>query len=222
MTGAPITGERVAVALVAACREAGLDPTQVFADGSGGGRARVMAAAACVARLGWSRGDAARVFRIHRTRLTPSGLEIARVTTDHLLSVVEALREHGLIPAAPAEPSPPLSAAVAAETPRRKPGGATDPARAGSGQSASAEATERVLGATPAARKSGAIFRPSVARGAATRVTTLKAVTPRIVRWTRQQLALGADLDFLAECFDVDVTALGQAVDAPLPREMAA
>jgi hypothetical protein len=40
----------------------------------------------------------------------------------------------------------------------------------------------------------------------------LRPVTDRVIHWTRQQLALGADIDFVAWCFDVDVEALADLV----------
>lgn len=219
MSGTAITGERVATALVAACKVTGVAPTEVFGDGHGGGRTRVMAAAACVARLGWSRGAAARVFRIHRTRLTPSGLEIARVTTEHLLTVAEALREAGLCGDGTGGPPVSPPPAVAAETPRRKTGAGA--AISGKTRTAATVATDRLPASQASPRR-----RPAPPARASSRptaaVTRIKAVTPRIVRWTRQQLALGADLDFVADCFDVDPSALAAAVAGVEPQGMAA
>jgi hypothetical protein len=184
-----ITAAHVAVALVAACKITGIGPEDVFKNGEGGGRTRVMAAAACVARLGVAKPVAGRLFQVHTNRLTPSGLAIAKVTVDHLLSITEALSAHGLLPgskeSAPSNPSP----AATAVAPQRK--------------------------ADPIAKRS----RPVRASPPATRVVRLKPVSARIVGWTRQQLAKGADLAFVADCFDVDVNDLAHALD---PMEMAA
>lgn len=45
-------------------------------------------------------------------------------------------------------------------------------------------------------------------------VRVLKPVSPRVVRWARQQVRLGADPAFVAWCFDVDETALRAALQA--------
>jgi hypothetical protein len=190
-----ITAAHVAVALVAACKITGIGPEDVFKNGEGGGRTRVMAAAACVARLGVAKPVAGRLFQVHTNRLTPSGLAIAKVTTDHLLSISEALSAHGLLPgskeSAPSSPSPSSNqtSAAAAVAPQRK--------------------------ADPVAKRS----RPVRASPPTTRVVRLKPVNARILGWTRQQLAKGADLSFVADCFDVDPNDLAQALD---PMETAA
>lgn len=181
-----INAAHVAVALVAACKITGIGPEDVFKNGEGGGRTRVMAAAACVARLGVAKPVAGRLFRVHPNRLSPSGLVIAKVTTDHLLSITEALSAHGLLPASPA-PTENQAPAAAAVSPQRK--------------------------ADPVAKSP----RPIRSAPPATRVVRLKPVTDDILRWTRQQLAKGADLAFVADCFDVDVDDLAQALN-PMAR----
>src|SRR5690606_1512126 len=113
----PMTPAHIAVAIVAACGVTRTRPEKVFE--AGNQRPRVMAAAACVARLGWDRKAAARALRIHPNRLTPSGLTLAKVETDHLLVVAEALEAHGLTGRAAGPP--PVSRPAAAEArPRRK------------------------------------------------------------------------------------------------------
>lgn len=236
-----MTAAHIAVAVVAACGVTGTKPERVFDNGDGQGRTRVMAAAGCMARLGWPKADAARLFRVHPNRLTPSGLRLARIETEHLLIIAEALAQNGL-----AEPddararflrpygpggggkgeSPGHSTpAAAAATPQRKAGGGE----------AVAEATVRTPVGSPVEPKpspapersvtrigagSGAAIpvRPASRQGARSQVAErLKPVTDRVIRWTRQQLALGADVDFIAWCFSVDVEALaarcGVAVD---------
>lgn len=144
MTGG-ITPERVAVALVAACKITGVAPETVFEDGDGGGKTRVLAAATCVDRLGWDKRVAARLFQINRKRLTPSGRRIARVRPADIDTV---------------------AAALAAANPVRP-----------------------------------------------------KPVNARIVRLARQQVAKGAPLADIADCFDVDARELAQALQ---PTEIAA
>lgn len=138
MKGADIIARQAAVALVAACRISGIDPETVFEDGDGGGKTRVLAAATCVDRLGWAKPFAARVFRINRKRLTPSGLVIARVDDGDMAIVADAL-------------------------------------------------------------------------AAANRVCP-RPVSNRVVTMARRQVANGADVAFVADCFDVDPSALAQAL----------
>lgn len=221
---ASMTAAQVAVALVAACRITGVDPEKVFVDGEGGGRTRVMAAAACVARLNWPKRDAARVFRVHPNRLTPSGQKLARVEVEHLLGVAEALRARGLVDGAGGDPPPSPQPAAEAETPQRKAGAVEK--RAGA-KRAEAHSPSPTAAPRPRIRPVTTTAKPIVAtiperggqptsRGGAMR---LKPVNDRIIRWTRQQLSLGADLAFVADCFDVDAEALRQAVE---PMEQAA
>jgi len=204
-----MTAAHIAVAIVAACGVTGTKPERAFDNGDGQGRTRVMAAAGLMARLGCSKVDAARLFRVHPNRLTPSGLQLARVWTEHLLVIAEALAAHGLCepdnararflrpygPGADAKEavtdhSP---AAAAAETPQRKAGG---------GEAAVA-ADVRAIPRRPTA---------SAARPDPLKTERLRPVTDRVIRWTRQQLALGADVDFVAWCFDVDAEVLAQRV----------
>jgi hypothetical protein len=204
-----MTAAHIAVAIVAACGVTGTKPERAFDNGDGQGRTRVMAAAGLMARLGWSKVDAARLFRVHPNRLTPSGLQLARVWTEHLLVIAEALAAHGLCepgnararflrpygPGADAKEavtdhSP---AAAAAETPQRKAGGGEAAVAAG----------VRAIPRRPTA---------SAARPDPLKTERLRPVTDRVIRWTRQQLALGADVDFVAWCFDVDAEVLAQRV----------
>ncbi len=236
-----MTAAHIAVAVVAACSVTGTKPERVFDNGDGQGRTRVMAAAGCVARLGWPKADAARLFRVHPNRLTPSGLQLARVWTDHLLIIAEALAQHGL--AEPDEararilrPWGPGSSgkgeapdhstpAAAAATPQRKAGGGEAEAeavvRAPVGSPVEPQpspAPERSITRIGAGSGASIPVRPSTRPVARSQVAErLRPVTERVIRWTRQQLALGADVDFVAWCFGVDVEALaarcGVAVD---------
>ena len=201
----------VAVALVAACGVTGVEPEAVFKDGGGGNQTRVLAAATCVARLGWRKPDAARLFRIHANRLTPSGLVIAKVTVERMLVVAEALRLRGLLPGVDGGPPSNPPAAAEAATPRRKP--QTVAARPGAKRPETTAAPPRSKPVAPA-RVANPVRRPTPDR-----ITQLKPVNDRIVRWTRQQVAMGADLAFVADCFDVDPAAL---VEALRPMELAA
>jgi hypothetical protein len=197
-----MTAAHIAVAIVAACGVTGTKPERAFDNGDGQGRTRVMAAAGLMARLGCSKVDAARLFRVHPNRLTPSGLQLARVWTEHLLVIAEALAAHGLCepdnararflrPYGPGGSSDSSTAAAAAETPQRKAGGGEAAVAAG----------VRAIPRRPTA---------SAARPDPLKTERLRPVTDRLIRWTRQQLALGADVDFVAWCFDVDAEVLAQ------------
>lgn len=208
-----MTAAHIAVAIVAACGVTGTKPERAFDNGDGQGRTRVMAAAGLMARLGWSKADAARLFRVHPNRLTPSGQALARIETTHLLVIAEALAAHGLCE--PDNPRPRFlrpygpgadaqeavtdtsASAAAAETPQRKAGGGE----------ATVAADVRAIPRRPTA---------SAARPDPLKTERLRPVTDRVVRWSRQQLALGADLDFVAWCFDVDVEVLAQRVRPPV------
>lgn len=212
----PMTAAHIAVAIVAACGVTGTRPDAVFSEGQG--RARVMAAAACIARLGWDRKVTARAFQVHTNRLTPSGLLLAKVQPDDLLTVAEALRASGLTDAGPAGVAHPQSPAATAATPEHKPEGAAAVARAArpDPQAVAATASGRDVKrpASPArnpARAESAL-RPIASVAAARTAMRLKPLNARIVGWTRQQLALGADLEFVADCFGVDHEALAAAV----------
>ena len=204
-----MTAAHIAVAIVAACGVTGTKPERAFDNGDGQGRTRVMAAAGLMARLGCSKVDAARLFRVHPNRLTPSGLQLARVWTEHLLVIAEALAAHGLCepdnararflrpygPGADAQEAvtDTSASAAAVETPQRKAGGGE----------ATVAADVRAIPRRPTA---------SAARPDHLKTERLRPVTDRVVRWSRQQLALGADLDFVAWCFDVDVEVLAHRV----------
>lgn len=199
-----MTPAHIAVAIVAACGVTGTAPDRVFEEGNG--RARVMAAAGCIARLGWDKLTTARAFRVHPNRLTPSGLTLARVYTEQLLVIAEALRAQGLVGGS-AE-TPPVSPAPAAAA-------ATSQCKAVAAPKAETRAPDPKPPAPPppkappvrALRANPVRPSPSPAR-----VQRVNPVKPSVVRWARQQLALGAAMTFLAWCFDVDVDDLAAAV----------
>ena len=210
MTVQPMTPAHIAVAIVAACGVTGTKPDKVFQEGNG--RARVMAAAGCIARLGWDKLATARAFRVHPNRLTPSGLTLARVFTEQLLVIAEALAANGLTgstPQAPAVSPARVSqdSAAAAEAPQRK---AVPAAKA------ETRALDPKPPAPPAPKAEASVrtLRANPVRAASppARVERLKPVKASVVRWARQQLAHGAAMDFLAWCFDVDVDDLAAAV----------
>jgi len=204
-----MTAAHIAVAIVAACGVTGTKPERAFENRDGQGRTRVMAAAGLMARLGWPKAETARLFRVHPNRLTPSGLGLARVDTNHLLIVAEALAAHGLCqpdrararflrpygPGVTAEggPADHSTAAAEAATPQRKAGGGE----------AAASADLRTVSHCPTA---------SAARPDCLKTERYRPVTDRVIWWARQQMALGADVDFLAWCFDVDVEVLAERV----------
>lgn len=241
-----MTAAHIAVAVVAACGVTGTKPERAFDNGDGQGRARVMAAAGCMARLGWSKADAARLFRVHPNRLTPSGQALARIETEHLLIIAEALAQNGLAAADDArarflrpygpggggkgDPPGHSASAAAAATPQRKAGGGEATAAAAVRAEADSAVEPRPSVVEPAPAPERTVTRIGAAAGAAipvrpgprqaprSQVTErLKPVTDRVIEWTRQQLALGADVDFVAWCFSVDVEVLaarcGVAVD---------
>lgn len=209
-----MTAAHVAVALVAACRLAMVKPDKAFEDGNG--RPRVMAAAACMATLGWSKLDAARLFRVHPNRLTPSGQQLARVWTEHLLEIAEALAERGLVkvkaPAAARFQDAPQTPAPIEPKAVRRPEPVVIPVAA---------RADRPRAKRPAASRATRAAGVSVGRvNAGPRgMVVLKPVTDRILKWCRPQLARGASVDWLAWCFDVDVDALAARLE---PRAVAA
>lgn len=212
-----LTAAHIATALVAACAHYGLHPTEAFdaghrkgtRNGVGPYGARVLAAAGLRARMGFPTSALAKVMKIAGSDIGPASLLKRGVVVDDLLAVAQALESSGLasgkvavtdgrfrkaaetmaVPAAPASDGVPVAKVEAPKS---------EPRRAGPGWAR--QGREASLKAAPKAAASPA------------RVQQAKAITADIVRWTRQQLALGADLDFVADCFGVDVDALADAV----------
>lgn len=203
MNGGPITAAHIAIAIVAACEVTRTKPEKVFEDGNQ--RPRVMAAATCIARLGWDRKAAAKAFRVHPNRLTPSGLALAKVETDHLLVIAEALQGHGLVSGSAETLAVSPAPAAAAAAPQRK---------AVAASKTETRAPDPKPPATPPKAAPVRALRANPVRPTPppARVLRLNPVKPSVVRWARQQLALGAAMDFLAWCFDVDVDDLAAAV----------
>ena len=211
MSAQPMTPAHIAVAIVAACGVTGTKPEAVFDEGNQ--RPRVMAAAGCIARLRWDRKATAKAFRVHPNRLTPSGLGLAKVDTDHLLIIAEALETHGLTGGPPeTQPVSPAPAAEAAKSQRKPEAKAPRPA---------AQPAASPPDPTPAPVTRTAEVRPlrtnrvrpvSTPTPARQTVERLKPITDRIVRWAGQQLALGADLGFIAWCFGVAADDLAEAL----------
>lgn len=204
-----MTPAHIAVAIVAACGVTGTKPEAVFDEGNQ--RPRVMAAAGCIARLRWDRKATAKAFRVHPNRLTPSGLGLAKVDTDHLLIIAEALESHGLTGAPPE--TPPLSPAPAAEAakPQRKPEAKAPRPAAKPAASPSETPPPGTQTAEVRPLRTNRV-RPVSTPPARQTVERLKPITDRIVRWAGQQLALGADLGFLAWCFGVAADDLAEAL----------
>lgn len=203
LSAQPMTPAHIAVAIVAACGVTGTKPDKVFEEGNQ--RPRVMAAAGCIASLGWDRKAAANVFRVHPNRLTPSGLGLAKVVTEHLLVIAEALQSHGL--AGGTAETPPVSPtpAAAAATPQRK----AVPAAAAEVRGPDPKPTAPAKPKAPVRALRTNPVRPTPPPAPVQRLNPVKA---SVVHWARQQLAFGAAMDFLAWCFDVDVVDLAAAV----------
>lgn len=237
-----ITAQHVAVALVAACAFTGRDVKTIFEPDAGGGSTRVLAAAAGVARLGWSKPAAGRAFRVHPNRLAPSGLVLARVTTDGLLAVAEALQAAGLTgddrgaarfrqpwvaqadgakaAAGPLTGGPEVGGRGGVETAAKVESEAKETNRVRRAARLIADpAGDAIQTPRPEPLRSEP-FRPQSGRPVAAaprivasqRVERLKPVTADIVRWTRQQVALGVRVDLMADLFGVDGDALAQAL----------
>ncbi|WP_041761395.1 hypothetical protein [Brevundimonas subvibrioides] len=81
----------VAAAVTAACRLRGVDASKVNDRGLDGRRARQLAGAALHARFGTANLALAERLTLHGPELAPSMLAKAGITTDDMLSVVEAL-----------------------------------------------------------------------------------------------------------------------------------
>lgn len=212
---APITALHIAISIVAAGRLTGVAPDKAFEAGRGHVKTRLIAAAGGIARLGWTRAAAAKAFRVDPIRLAPSNLASARIEVDDLLAIAEAIDAAGLgqgsggprfrepwqrieTPAVPSEtlartrlpPKPDLrvvASPAAADKPRLP------------------------LGSKP--RK------PSLPRAiAAAKGPTLafKPIKPTVLRWAQQQIERGADLAFVAWCFNLRTPHLRSALaEAP-------
>jgi hypothetical protein len=232
--GGGISAAHVAVAVVTACRLRSVDPAGVFANGQTNRRARVLAAAGLVARLKLMKGPAAALLKVFPQELAPSMLVKAEVTTDELLDIAVALEAAGLVKLAAAEPPPespppeadPAKPAAASAKPACKPGqerpspsppapdAAPSPAPTAERPAPSPfkRRTAGLAGAASRARARAEAQREAPGPSAG-RVTTLKAVTDRIVGWSAHFLEAGWDRVEVAELFDVCPDALLNALD---------
>lgn len=225
--GIVLTAAHIAVALVAACRHLGICPTSAFQPQTRASRARRIAAAGCVARLGVSARAAANLFRIQAIRLAPTKLRDAGITTDDLLVVAEALEKNGLTLGDDAaarfrkpQPKPPIEVASAPArtarpaTPRPRVVSVTaDPTPASPRPGPTPKRSVPVLRSPRPPQPSGVAraSRPAAPRSPSPpRTIQLKPVTDRIVRWTMQQMRLGVSVDLMADLFDVDVEVLAR------------
>lgn len=237
-----LTAAQVGAALVVAAKMQGLCPSRVFdgaviKDGFGKTlpgpyHARVVAGAGLRARVGVSAAVCARAVRVAATELAPSMLARRGVTTEMLLDVAEAV--NAVSPGAPPAPVPPRPRGGAG-------GGAGGGSRAGAVRKRPADVVPTAAQAVPApAVVTPAVVAPAVVAPAVVvsgvrtrpspprvvggrdvgrpvsrpvgRVQRLKPVTAKIARWAAQQLARGADVDFVAECFGVDADDLMQVI----------
>ncbi|PZO07635.1 MAG: hypothetical protein DCF29_03805 [Alphaproteobacteria bacterium] len=180
----------MATALVAAARVRGVDPLAIYAGTTASRRVRMLAAAACVARLGVTRTAIAPMFRIASQELAPSMLAKAEITPDQLLDVAEALQVAGLADL-PKGQTPSPQPAAAQVSPVRKPVAVQDAPR-------SAPTAPR----PGPARQSYEAARPPAGRRASA-VSRLKPVSPRIATWASHFLEAGWDDGEVAELFDV-------------------
>lgn len=217
-----ITAGDAALAIVAAATVTGLTPAEAFAEGPEATRTRLIAAAGCVTALGVSKAVAGRVFRVLPQRLAPSMLARAAVTTADLAGVTAALGG-GKVGASPKAREPDRPREVAAAPAGRKTGARQVERVAAKVEAAPpadpipprAASKPRDLSRSAArAGEASAPRAPVRSRSPASReVQRLKPVTAPILRWARQQAALGADLDFVAWCFGVDADALADALE---------
>nr|WP_315051274.1 hypothetical protein [uncultured Brevundimonas sp.] len=226
-----VTPAHIAVAIVAACRITGVRADRAFEDIRGNTRTRLIAAGGCVARLGWRPLDAARLFQVDPRRLSPSMLTNARIFTDDLLAIAEALESHGLTDSAPkvavfssqpsaAEATPPArkAKAAAATGERRKRPADPPPAKSSVVREIRKGQPTPLREANPV-RESGRRQAAPV-RGA---VRQLEPMNDRKRRFGRWFLDAGWSVDETAELFNVHPDALTDALNvAPKARARAA
>jgi len=208
--GGMLTAAHMATALVAAARVRGVDPLAIYAGTTASRRVRMLAAAACVARLQVTRTAIAPMFKIASQELAPSMLAKADITPDQLLDVSEALQVAGLAEL-PKGTTPSPQPAAAQVHPARKPVVVQDaageaPSSPCHGQSpapaSAVKASRPTRKVSRPDRRSYEAARPSAGRRAGT-VSRLKPVSPRIASWASHFLEAGWDDGEVAELFDV-------------------
>lgn len=211
MSGAGLTAGHVAVAVVAACRMTGCDPSRVFEPQRGNKRVRLIAAAGLMAAMRLKPRDVCGVFQIDPTRLAPSMLRNADITTDDLLTIAESLRGVGMMARSRA-PSTPQAPAASADTPAHK--STTMQARPDRPQGPVTDSPRR--GRSRSQATTNPVRAPSRPPGRGG-VAAVKPISDAVVGWARAYVARGVSVEELADLFDVDPDAL----DARLNPEMA-
>ena len=214
------TARDLAMALVAAAGVVHILPDRVFDPGQTARRARILAGAALKASTGCAGKPLAATLKLAGPELSPSMLVKAKVTTDMMLEVVEALH-HGLPKPAsqPAvEPRPLPSAAEAAglaRKPAAKPADKPKPVNAV--RPVAEPAPPRASKSAAAPREPRPTARPAPEEApsdpAATAVRRLKPMTAAKLRFGRWFVTAGWDLEEVAELFDVHEDALADALE---------
>jgi len=222
-----MTAAHIAVSIVAGCRLMNVDPADAFTSGRGCRKARVIAAAGCMARLGWSRLPTARVFHLDPVKLAPSSLSQLKVTTEDLLVVAEALQDHGLTGGDGAEgrfqsPWDPASAPRAGRKPKAESVDAVRPVPRPEAARA-AEAPLRFQAPKPGPRKPSAPRRIAVApeppRQAlrARSAVEVRPITADRLTYIRRFLDSGAwRIEEVADLFDTHPDAIADAIAGPM------
>ncbi len=224
-----LTAGDLASALIAACTVLKLSPAEVYE--TPGRKARILAGAALKAATRCTARALAGPLKIADTELAPSMLARKQITTDMLLEVVEAIGG----PAGAAEISQGLASPEAAAQPVRdqpiklepaapsvaqgrivgaeaQPGAAKPVARAGAKPEPRTE--PRRLRKTAVQRREYLAPRAVASASAPVRPSVrLRAVTERTIRFARWFLAADWDFDEVADLFNVNPTALADALE---------
>lgn len=172
------------MAVVTACRRFAVDPAEVFTDGWGNGKARVLAAAGAAQALGLTSVQSARVFHVHPSKLAPSSLKTAKITALMVEEVARAVRPDF-------KPGAMRPREAAAPKPARKPAIQSEP--------------------RPPARPR-AIAAPVAANPVRERSRPFKPVTAKNLRFARWFVAADWPVDEVAQLFHVHPDALVDAL----------
>jgi|GEM_PF-3495364 len=225
-----ISAGQIASALVAACAEFKVDPASVFEKGLMHARAsRQLAGASLKAVTGIPARTLAPMLCLSGPELSPSLLSKAGITTDMMLTVVEALGGPGLAAdlsqsEAPAEASAAATAAVREDLPSVAV--VADPPEKGGRKPRAAKPDPKPVAPEPpatkpvtAARRGGKGWRgPRAAKPvarlvAAPKVTRLKPVSADIARWSGWFVAADWDVEEVADLFNVHPDGLADALE---------
>ena len=227
-----ITAKHIAVALVAACKETGVAPTEAFTSLRGARKARIIAAAGCCARLGWPKVASARVFQIDAVRIAPSSLALASIGAEQLLAVAEALSAHGLTagdaganksrspwkaepvpdpePPKPTKPSKPRKAAVLSVVKPVKAASAPTPTPAPA-------PVARQPGRASAPRRLKAVVEPLSPSLRGRSAIELKPLTGQRLAYVRRFMESGAwRIEEVADLWDTHPGAIADALAGPM------